>query len=750
MAPSCPGRKGSDDPQSALRSTDPVRISGLSARPELNGLTGQLKKWLPEKQRWGVEVQVDSPDGPIGKPKVEVLAVRPTNLERVPDLRVSAADGDYATLQAAIDSPEATFGVRIVVSRSNDGRPDQEDVTVSKAVQIQSADGGEENVVVGSVKVKTSAGTTRLHSLHVAGGVEMLDEGALEIEACTITNSADATGVMIRDGRVLLKDCRVDGCSDGVLCQKGDLVVEKCVIEGCVDDGIFSNPSFVVRDTIIRNVGRHGIKCRGGVIREGNNNRIQASPWDDFSGYSAFGGAGVGGGGGGPTGMRDILDAMMGMGGGRGGGGARTGEDHREGDVRGGKKKNGKKNEGKNKTHSSSSSGAGGTNGSGGVGGVLWDGATSANPTRAYHVIIDACRLQVEDAYVMQGDLIGAYAEAAGEGVGCARRYFSRFLDRAVNLGLLPDWWSDAHSAAVKQVADDESSGFCVRHAVEKHDIVETWGNPMMLLALRSFNQAVGEDESSYGDDYVDDCDVYDDELDDGMNTLVVSGMGPLGGGEDDFYTRGLLRYMREKGFPGIQECVIQGGTTFTTATALLKNAPNRDAVILVGLGSGGDDADCLTNREWREVLHRYVEGGGNLIMQGEGKSVETVAGWFELGWHFAGDCYRRTDFEFNSKWIENNKRFEGAYDELVRPYNVKTVMLSGVREEHRVFRVAAEAKTSSPVPFMAGVAVDDAMCPVAMAPYGAGHVGFVGDVNAEDATFEIISILAAVPPDFE
>lgn len=166
----------------------------------------------------------------------------------------------------------------------------------------------------------------------------------------------------------------------------------------------------------------------------------------------------------------------------------------------------------------------------------------------------------------------------------------------------------------------------------------------------------------------------------------------------------------------------------------------NPAACVLVGLGSGCDDADCLIDPNWEDAARRFVAEGGCLIMQGGGKSVETVAGCFGLGWHFAGDCYRRTDFIFNPAWREAEA---GWYRGPRGGYNVKTLMLSGVEDEDKVFGVAAGAETYSHVPVMAGKGVDGGMCPVAFATHGSGHVGYVGDVNAEQTTLEIISALA-------
>ena len=755
-----------------LHPADQVRISGLSGRPELNGLTGRLTEWVPEKQRWGVEVLTTFHGDGDGGALVETVALKLANIERMPDLRVSDADEDYSTLQDAVDA--SAFGARIVVG---DVTGDLQDAVIDKAVTVDLMVLGRRNVTqLGTLKVCCDVGMTRLRCLTITKGIELQKGSSTQLFKCVVTGGSGTggSGILISGANALLTECVVRNCTDGILCQSGTLEVDGCTIEQCTDDGIFSNPSFVVRDTQIRNVGRHGIKCRGGEIREGGGNRIQASEWDDVSGYGAFGGGGgswggfFGGGGGG------IRGGSAGCGGGAragagasnfggGGGGGRGEGARRRGDRRcegcgiqsagcklckgcrevyfcsegcqitnwpahkmackeakkkaaaasgaqggdsGGSKKKNKKNKNKNKNKNSSSGGGGG--------GGMWGGATSAEPTRAYHALIDACRLMVEDLYVMEGEIIGAYDEAEG-GSGSAMCTFKDFLKRAAKRGMLPKWWSDAHTAAVRRVADDDLSGFCVRHAVETHDIVEQWGTNEMLWTLRAFHQAVGY--ATCGDE----SDEYDYE--EGMDALVVSGLGPCGGGEDDFYAAGLLKYLREEGW-AIRELIIRDGqTNFDKAAHLLRADLERRACILVGLGSGGDDADCLSNPHWKVALKLYVEEeGGVFIMQGEGKAVETVAGWFDLGWHFASDCYRRNDFIFNQAWGEANSDW---YDGPEVRCNVKAVMLSGVAEEDKVFSVAEG-------------------CPVAFASCGAGRVGFVGDVNAEQTTLEIIAALGA------
>jgi hypothetical protein len=95
-----------------------------------------------------------------------------------------------------------------------------------------------------------------------------------------------ASGVLSNGALTMLR-CVVAECDDGVLVQAGSLDVDGCTISDCRCDGIFSNVRITVKDTHIEDVGRHGIKSRGGCDRRGHN-RIQASPWDNVGGGMSF------------------------------------------------------------------------------------------------------------------------------------------------------------------------------------------------------------------------------------------------------------------------------------------------------------------------------------------------------------------------------------------------------------------------------------------------------------------------------
>jgi hypothetical protein len=70
--------------------------------------------------------------------------------------------------------------------------------------------------------------------------------------------------------------------------------------------------------------------------------------------------------------------------------------------------------------------------------------------------------------------------------------------------------------------------------------------------------------------------------------------------------------------------------------------------------------------------------------------------------------------------------------------------MLSKVKAEHRLYFPAPGAESVSLVPGFGGFpGTYDDMTLVAVAPAMKGFVGFFGDVNAEDATANILSTLS-------
>ena len=96
--------------------------------------------------------------------------------------------------------------------------------------------------------------------------------------------------------------------------------------------------------------------------------------------------------------------------------------------------------------------------------------------------LVDAYRLRIEDEYVVNGDV----SERSLYGGGDPVRDFQRFLDKAEKRDLLlPDWWDGEKRAACVKVARDRRGDHCVFYAVEKSDIRDYYGNPLMPMQLR-------------------------------------------------------------------------------------------------------------------------------------------------------------------------------------------------------------------------------------------------------------------------
>jgi hypothetical protein len=108
-----------------------------------------------------------------------------------------------------------------------------------------------------------------------------------------------------------------------------------------------------------------------------------------------------------------------------------------------------------------------------------WWGADATNelPLAAYECFIDAHKLVVEQIYVVNGDVIGFYAEAAGTASsGEVLVFFLTFPDVAQKLRLLPKWWNKKHEIEITKLATDRSYIFCIYYAMEVSDCRVKWG----------------------------------------------------------------------------------------------------------------------------------------------------------------------------------------------------------------------------------------------------------------------------------
>ncbi|KAF3403106.1 hypothetical protein DPV78_004284 [Talaromyces pinophilus] len=106
-----------------------------------------------------------------------------------------------------------------------------------------------------------------------------------------------------------------------------------------------------------------------------------------------------------------------------------------------------------------------------------------------YKLLIDCYRLRMEDVYNLEGeaDEDSIYGGAANGG-----RAFQRFLSLAQSRrGLLPSWWSEEKASECMRLGMRNSGWSSLSSAVEKSDIVEHFGDPVMPMQLRMLGEQV-------------------------------------------------------------------------------------------------------------------------------------------------------------------------------------------------------------------------------------------------------------------
>ncbi len=212
---------------------------------------------------------------------------------------------------------------------------------------------------------------------------------------------------------------------------------------------------------------------------------------------------------------------------------------------------------------------------------------------------------------------------------------------------------------------------------------------------------------------------------------LVVTGM--MFDAADCFMSKSLLPKLRAKSIPTEK-------INFTKKSFLSKiKSGEFSTCVVFQLGSGGDDKSFFTP-EIKAFLVPWVHNGGKLIINGE-RSVLTVFNeWFSKSWAFEGDFYRRTVHDLNPDFSSVPSLFEPVAN-LPPKTNCKGVMLSRVDPSEKLYVPTAGAVSASvlPMPGFAGVEIDSNMCVVAVAAAEKGRICFIGDINAEESTGNII-----------
>jgi len=146
---------------------------------------------------------------------------------------------------------------------------------------------------------------------------------------------------------------------------------------------------------------------------------------------------------------------------------------------------------------------------------------------------------------------------------------------------------------------------------------------------------------------------------------------------------------------------------------------------LLFGFKSSGPQGlKQVHHEDLRKTMTKWIEAGGIFIIRGEGRICKVFQDWFDLQWKPAN--YERSVTKLNRKCTSIPSR---TFNNLPPSNSVKAVYITGVKNEHNLYR--SERNSA-----------------VAFAPNGKGRVGFIGDVNAEEKTLEIIHQLGLLGKD--
>jgi hypothetical protein len=192
-----------------------------------------------------------------------------------------------------------------------------------------------------------------------------------------------------------------------------------------------------------------------------------------------------------------------------------------------------------------------------------------------------------------------------------------------------------------------------------------------------------------------------------------------------------------------------KGRDKIVPQVASLLRHPNEafQSLLMLGWGGGDDPVEkkFADSVEFRSAAQSWCSQGGRFIVQGERTRVHKWPTWFNKEW--TDGSYYRTDHkctavgEDATHWCQWYKTARGA---VTSTYNVKACMLQDVAADEVLFGTTEESSSYSLVPHMRGVPIDTGLAAVAFGRYGEkGTVSFFGDVNFEDETLQIMSVIA-------
>lgn len=209
--------------------------------------------------------------------------------------------------------------------------------------------------------------------------------------------------------------------------------------------------------------------------------------------------------------------------------------------------------------------------------------------------------------------------------------------------------------------------------------------------------------------------------------------MGPVG--PDGFYAQNVQKALQNAGVEVVVVDVLKGSKMPEQIGSILSEVESLSSCIALGWGSGG----CAIERKFansqifRDSIVSWVNKGGRFIVQGERpEQYGNWPAWFGKSWKSSD--YIRSDYICNGKsdddihWCQWYHKAKGAI--VTGRYNVKAVLVSGVAPEENLFRDIDTDESE-----------DESA--VTLGKHGEGLVSFIGDVNAEDETCDIMAIIA-------
>ena len=228
---------------------------------------------------------------------------------------------------------------------------------------------------------------------------------------------------------------------------------------------------------------------------------------------------------------------------------------------------------------------------------------------------------------------------------------------------------------------------------------------------------------------------------------VIIDGLGPLG--PDSDFLRSTQHALQVWGVPTKVLDIYKGRSQLVTQIACLLKHPTKlpGSILMLGWGSGDEDFGFSKSTEFREAVVEWCKvRGGRFLVQGERTRLfGRWPQWFGLEWVDGG--YFRTDHQCHAVGTDalhwSKSWYPQAKGAVTSRYNVKACMLQDVQAQDALFASVDGATTYSLVPGFGGRTVQEGSTAVAWAKVGEGTVSFFGDVNYEEPTLDIMSVIA-------